>query len=252
MPPPKPRAFCKALRRICRKCGKERGRGDTNQFCECGEDRTCNKPVVPNFTLCQNHGGPIPSRGMYGRDKFMSFPLVRLADKYRKMAGDARILSNRASIEVVRARIEQLAERIDFEDAPDRMEKIGDFWAEYMEAKYAGKTVDMIALEKKINREFEKARADYAAWSQMFEAIDLDRKLVEAEVKVVKEIRAFLTAEDAYELVAKLLAVVTDVVDDPKKLKAIQWKFTKLIGDKTNPPQQEPIDVDAEDVGEEV
>jgi len=215
---------------------------------DCGEDRKCGKPVVPNFSSCQEHGGPNPYRGVFGSGKDLaSFPLVKLADKYRKMQEDARILSNRASIEIVRSRIQQLAERVDLEDAPDRLQKIGDYWADYMEAKYHGKPVDMAVLEKKINKEMEKAREDYLIWTQMFEAIDLDSKLVEREMKVVKEIRAFLTAEDAYDLVAKLLAVVTDVVDDPQKLKLIQYKFTKLIGDKTR-TEKDVVDADAEDV----
>lgn len=175
------------------------------------------------------------------------FPIVKLADKYMKLQEDGRILSNRASIEIVRDRIRQLAERVDLDEAPDRLRRIGEFWAEYMENKIAGNMGEMIKMEKKIDREVQAARDDYMIWTQMFEAIDLDSKLVEREMKVVKEVRAFLTAEDAYNLVAKLLAVVTDVVDDPEKLRIIQYKFTRLIGDKTD-TQREPVDVDAEDV----
>lgn len=203
-------------------------------------------PAVRGHAACQNHGGPNPYRGEYGRSQDLAkFPIVKLSEKYRQMQEDGRLLSNRASIEIVRSRIQQLAERIDVDEAPDRLRKIGDYWAEYMEAKIAGKAADVVMLEKKLSREMDKAREDYLIWTQMFEALDLDSKLVEREMKVVKEIRAFLTAEDAYDLVAKLLAVVTDVVDDPIKLKQIQYRFTKAIGERNDP---RPIDVDSEDV----
>lgn len=174
------------------------------------------------------------------------FPIVKLADRVRQLQDDPRILSNRTSIEIVRSRIMQLAERVDVQDAPDRMMKLAGLWADYVDSERTGTTTESVKLKFKITREFEKAREDFMIWQQMFEALDLDSKLVEREMKVVKEIRAFLTAEDAYDLVAKLLAVVTDVVEDPQKLKIIQFKFTKLIGDKTT--QREPIDADAEDV----
>lgn len=178
----------------------------------------------------------------------MSFPLVKLAERYGKMIKDGRMLSVRASIEVVRGRIQQLAARIDMDDAPDRLEKLSDLWEEYIGAKRSGRSTDVIKLEMQISDQFEKARTDFAAWQQMMLAIDLDRKLVESEVKVVKEIKAILTAEDAYELIAKILAIILRIFpDDPQKLKQVQYEFTKLIGDQPVDIGN-PIDVEAENV----
>ena len=53
-----------------------------------------------------------------------SFPLTRLAAKYNQMTGDGRVLSNRRAIEIVRMRIQQLAARIDLNEAPDRMARL--------------------------------------------------------------------------------------------------------------------------------
>lgn len=249
MPPPPPKAFCDFLRRRCRKCGKRFLRRDRNVLAcpDCGTPRKCSRPVVPNFSRCQNHGGPNPYKGRFGLARDLKqFPLVKLADKYAQLQQDGRILSNRASIEIIRARIQELLERVDVKDAPDRLQRIGNYWAEYMEFKIHGNMGEMAKMERKISHEMDRAREDYAIWEQVFQAIDLDSKLVEREMKVVKEIRAFLTAEDAYDLIAKILAIVTDVVDDPEKLKVIQYRFTKLIGDKTR--RGDPVDVEAEDV----
>lgn len=177
----------------------------------------------------------------------MSFPLVKLAERYGKMIRDGRILSVRASIEVVRGRIQQLAARIDMDDAPDRLEKLSDLWEEYIGAKRDGKSLELINLEMQLTDQFEKAHADYAAWQQMMMAIDLDRKLVESEVKVIQKIKAILTAEDAYELIAKILAIILRIFpDDKAKLKQVQYEFTKLIGDQPVDIGN-PIDVEAED-----
>jgi hypothetical protein len=160
------------------------------------------------------------------------FPIVKLAEKVAKMQQDGRLLSVKTSIEVVRGRILQLAGRIDFNDAPDRMNKLHELWEEFEDAHDRGKASDELVLMDKIHKEFQKAREDYAVWRQMFEALDLDSKLVEREVKVVKEIRAILTAEDAYDMITKLLGIITRYVTDPKTLKAIQYEFTRLIGER--------------------
>jgi hypothetical protein len=94
-----------------------------------------------------------------------------------------------------------------------------------------GNEVEATLTKKEIDEQFEAAREDYMAWEQMFNALDLDRKMVDSEVKVAKEIQAILTAEDAYELVAKLLASVIQVVNDPNQLKRIQYEFTRIVGD---------------------
>lgn len=160
-----------------------------------------------------------------------SFPLTRLAAKYNKMNSDGRLLSNRATIDVIDGRVAQLLERIDFGEAPDRLEKLNAFWNEYLDAD----GVEAAVLKKKISDEFEKVYHDYMAWRQIFDALDLRGKAVEREVKVLKEIKAIMTAEDAYELVAKLLAAMMRVIgDDPKKIKQAQYEFTKLIGESSD------------------
>lgn len=155
------------------------------------------------------------------------------------------MLSLQSSITVVRARIEQLAERIDENNAPDRLAKIAKLWQEYVDEP---STTERLKIQAKITTQINRATTDFAAWEQLMLAMELDRKLVESEVKVVKDIRAILTAEDAYELVAKLLAIILRVFpDDPKKLMQVQYEFSKLIGDKPIDTKNYADVVDVED-----
>jgi hypothetical protein len=94
-----------------------------------------------------------------------------------------------------------------------------------------GKRTEAEVTAIEIDTQFDAAYHDYAAWEQMMMAIDLDRRLVESEVKVAKDLHAMLTSEEAYELVAKLLSAVLRVVSDPRQLKAIQYEFTRITGD---------------------
>lgn len=151
-------------------------------------------------------------------------------------------MSNRASLEIIRTRILQLLERIDLNEAPDRLAKLSKLWQKFRGLENSGNTVDAMTIKVEIDMEFEKAYHDYQSWKQMFEALDLDRKMVESEVKIAKDIQAILTAEDAYELAAKLLGAIISTVNEtdipaPVKnlfLKRIQYEFTRIVGDGHN------------------
>lgn len=180
--------------------------------------------------------------------------LGTLAEKYAEMVSNGRILSNRAALEVLDERVKQLADRIDVDEAPDRLAKLQFLWEEFKVARERQNKPEEIVSIRKLDDEFTKAYHDYAAWEQMMLVFDLRRKMVDTEVRVVKEIKAMLTAEDAYKLVAKLQAVCIQVVDDPKKLRIIQQKFSRIIGeqDGTFPrnSRQDGEILDADDEGD--
>lgn len=171
------------------------------------------------------------------------FPLVKLAARYNEMRKEGRLLSLRGTLEVVRHRITVLAERIDLNEAPDRLAVLSKLWEKFRQQEQNGNSVEAVVTKREIDTAFAAAREDYAAWQQMFDAIDLDRKLVESEVKIIKEIRATLTAEDAYKLTAQLLGIIIETVNAHSELtpetksdllKRIAYEFTKLVGDGIN------------------
>ena len=230
-------SLCKGFLHTCKNCEKRFHSYDKTNPCECGADRRCGNAAVVGYNFCSKHGGPSPTHGYYGKGRPMttgegsSFPLTRLAAKYNQMKTDGRILSNRHSIEIIRHRVEQLIERIDANDAPDRLNRLQRLWGEFSEQFSKDNLIEATMTMKQIDEQFRAAREEYLAWEQMFHALDLDRKMVDSEVKVAKDIQAILTAEDAYELVAKLLGSVIAIVDDPNQLKRIQYEFTKIVGD---------------------
>lgn len=169
------------------------------------------------------------------------FPIARLASKYAELTENGRFLSNQQSMEIIRTRIQQLAERIDLNEAPDRLKVLGILWAEYNNCLAASDGMGAAEAKLKIDAEFEAAYHDYAAWSQMFEALELDRRMVESEVKIAKDLKAILTAKDAYELAAKLLAAIIEAANSlifdtqlrARFLKRIQYEFARLVGDRS-------------------
>lgn len=164
--------------------------------------------------------------------KKSTFSLTQLASKFNEIQKNGLVLSNRKAMEIIWHRVTQLAERIDMNEAPERLTRLQKLWAEFKENRAKGKSVEEIISIRDIDEEFEKAYHDYMAWQQMFEALQLHSKMQEGEVKIMKDLQAIITAEDAYELVAKVMAVLLRVLqDDPKKLKEAQYELTRITGE---------------------
>jgi hypothetical protein len=214
------------------------------------DGKRCEAWAVSGYTRCQAHGGPVPARGFYGTGTMTtgassSFPLTRLAAKYNQMTTEGRILSNRAAIEVIDLRVKQLLERVDVDEAPERVAKLYDLWTKMREHQSNGRETEAMALAIEIDTQFEKVYHDYQAWTQIFQALDLRGRSVEREVKILKEIRAVMTAEDAYQMIAKLLGSVMRVIgDEPAKLKQVQYEFARIIGESSDRVAEEVISDD--------
>lgn len=164
--------------------------------------------------------------------KGSNFQLTRLAATYNEIQSNGRILSNRKAMDIIWMRVQQLAERIDINEAPERMEIIRRLWEDYRKKMSQNLMVEATLAAKEIDEQFEAAYHDYAAWRQMFDALELHSKMTESEVKIMKDLRAIMTAEDAYELVAKVMAVFLKVLqDDPKRLKEAQFELSRIVGE---------------------
>lgn len=203
----------------------------------CGTDRKCGKQAISGYRFCEVHGGPNPRRGFYGSGaavvtgKNSGFPLMQLAAKNAMLQKNGIYLSNKDSINIVRRRVEQLLERIDENEAPDRLKNLFKLWTQYKRELISNPAQAVFTMAL-IDHEYEKAYHDYASWEQMFNALRIDKELIESEVKIARELHAIMTAEDANEMIAQIFAIIMNVEQgDHKKLKRYQYEFTRLIGD---------------------
>lgn len=241
---------CQATIKTCRKCEAE---SQGAKVCACGEDLRCTQDAVRGYTRCISHGGPVPSRGFYGRGTMTtgsgsSFPITRLAAKYNELRKNGNLLSNRRVVEILDDRIVQLAGRIDVDDAPQRMSRLRKLWEEYKLLVRAERHDEAMGVYLAIDAEFDKAYHDYMAWQEMYQAFDLRRKTAESEVKILKEIKGIITYEDAYQFSANLLGIAMRVIgDDPRKLKELQFEFARAVGEISDNVEPGFVEADADE-----
>jgi hypothetical protein len=164
--------------------------------------------------------------------KKSSFQLTRIAAKYNEIQQNGQVLSNRHAMDIIWVRIEQLLDRIQENYRPERIEALFKLWTQHKEQTEAGQYVESRVTAREIDDEFEKEYHDYKSWQQLVDMLAIHSKMTESEVKIMKDLRMIMTAEDAYQLVAQVMAVMLRVLkDDPKRLKEAQFELTRLIGE---------------------
>lgn len=152
------------------------------------------------------------------------------------MQNDGEIQTLRPAMGIVSERIQILLTRIADNDSPNRMRTIANAWIHFKEAVPKLESfVSQSALAKKwwdkLDREMDRAYHDYEAWQELQKWIEQYRKMLETEVKILKEQDLLISSEEAYNLVAKLLGVIYNTVDDPEQIREISYHFTQAVGD---------------------
>lgn len=238
---------CTHLRPFCKKCGLVFEKGDRRETCECGQERRCQRAPVLGISRCSFHGGGYPlARGTYGvvhpvttATTTKRFPLLRnakLLEQFQEAEKDPELISLRGALAMVKVRIFNLIDRIDTGESAGRWKQAIEAWNEYKAKR--GSVMEVPAYAA-LDNVMTEAYHDYMSWKQIFDALDLERKLSESEQKRLTTMSQMMTAEDLARIVTQLQAAIIRVIDDPQKLKLIEWEFIRITG-IGNLPESKP------------
>lgn len=257
---------CKHLFDFCPGCQRNFRRDERYLSCpDCGAGRQCKNYRVKGYDFCHLHGGKPNLKARYepkrGRaimtGEHSSSPVAKLAAKYIKMSESGPLVNNSKVLSILDDRIIELLNRIEENYSENRVKKIIKAWQDLksgfpgMEKWVADKPTANKAFHT-LEIETEKAYHDYESWNQVGDFMKMRSTVSKEQVSILKDLKAMITAEDAYELSAQLLAaVVTVLKDEPngaKLTKSIHGEFARILGEPSLEPlggrEQEIIDID--------
>lgn len=262
---------CKHLYEHCKGCNRFFRKDERYFDCpDCGTSRRCRSYPVKGTDLCASHGGlsnpeakyvPNPGRPLV-TGKNSSSALTRLAAKYNELQSNGPLQSLRPALKVVDERIIALLGRIEENYSPNRIKTIMNAWTN-LNASVPGlkdwvkQNKSAAAAYHTLESENKKAYHDYESWNQIMAVLDLRRKLSADEMRILEKMQAMISAEDAYDLVAQLLAVILRVMKEEPNgsriIKTIQSEFSRIIGepylDRIERSEPEIIDIDTRGMG---
>lgn len=198
----------------------------------------CESPYLRHNGRCKMHGGNLPAGPLHhnythGRTSRMykSLP-ARFREAYVASIEDDDLLSLRADISLTDTRIDELIQRLDTGESGQRWRQLGLMAQQLLaECRKNEPSVDKLRSRSiEIAEISGKALATDRAWRELKGAKEQRRKLVDTERSRLKDLHAYLTAEEALSIVSRLVDSVVRHVDDKAALAAILNDVENLTG----------------------
>ena len=191
---------------------------------------------------CYMHGGPSlkgADVATFKHGRYSKYLPKQLFDRFQDAQEDSELLSLRADIGLLRARITELLDRLDKGESA---------------ARWAGLQRAVTDLDKHINDPTEAAKdinsiralvragaRDQQVWAEILTVQEMMRRLVESEQRRLVAMGQMITAEDANVLIAALEESVRQNVTDAEVLSAIARDFVRLANRAVSRAAEYPV-----------
>lgn len=183
----------------------------------------CGRPPIAGRRRCRMHGGAAKRGAAHHKHKGCGYSQDlpdRLADRYEAAIRDPELLSCRAEVALLHARVVELVKRLHTGESGSlwrRLRQVFDSLQEAMRSKDTEKVGEMLTEMGKIVKQGAK---DERVWAQLIGTIDAKTRLSDREVNRLRVTQQIITAEQAMTLVAALAAAVRRAVPDDTALQA--------------------------------
>lgn len=191
----------------------------------------CRAPAMPNGR-CRIHGGKTPS-GLASPNlrtgRYSKYLPARLIGRYQEATSDPALLELREEVALLDARLTDLLGRVETGESGEVWKLLRVRFAEFNEAKAAGKVPDMQAALYQIEGLITRGLADYAAWGEIGSVLEQRRRLVESERKRLVEMQQTITTERAMLLIGAIGGIIKAHVTDRTQLEKISQDIGALL-----------------------
>jgi hypothetical protein len=170
--------------------------------------------------------------------RYEKFIPERLSKKYLQSVNDPEIIALNDDIALVETRIKQLIDNIDKDAPPAVWADAQDTFNQFMMFRRLNDPDKAREMLDRLEDIINNAGSEREAWDEVFTRLEQRMKLAQAEMKRRIEMQNLLNAEQAMDMVSRLLAAVNEgseaVIDDEKLRKelylAIGQRFARITG----------------------
>lgn len=187
----------------------------------------CKRAAAANGR-CNLHGGKTPvglalPQTTHGR--YSKHLPARLSSRYHEAEYDSELLSMRAEVHLIDARLADVLARVDTGESGHLWEALVTAKETYYKAPAKDKASALYALLGLI----DEGATDYAAWQDVRSLLEQRRRTVESERKRLVEMQQTITAERAMLLIGAIAGIVKAHVSSRQELAAITRDIGALL-----------------------
>lgn len=198
----------------------------------------CESPYIRDNGRCKMHGGNQPTGANHHNFKhgrasraYSALP-ARFKEAYMASMQDDDLLSLRADISLTDARMNELIERLDTGETGERWRSVVTLSSALL-TELSHEELDRDALMESatsLSEMSESAISDERAWRELKSTSQHRRKLVDTERQRLKDLHAYLTAEEALAIMGRITDSIIRHVEDKAVLTAILHEIQVATG----------------------
>jgi hypothetical protein len=218
----------------------------------------CRRFCAPGWDVCYYHGQNSP-RGVVNANwrggKYSKVLPAGLTEDFRRLANDPELLSLREELGLVDLRLIELVEGLKSKNVPATWQHLKDMATNVrlgIDSRPPLITDDqklarIKTLEMQLNgilMQIDKGATDSEAWTDLFAAMQMRTKLVEAERRRVVDAHRVLTAEEVRNMMVFLADTIRLHVSNDRERRAVFQAISTLLATPSRAELPETVDAE--------
>lgn len=194
----------------------------------------CLQPAAPGYNVCRFHGGKTPRGVASATYKHGRYSKVLkegdLAARFSEAQDDPDLLSLRADVALVTARLEGLLDNVDAMAYAERWRQLTTAYTIVREGMMARDTQAVANGMDSLGKIIQDGAKDAAAWPEIYDLLERRRRISDSERRRMIELQQTVTLNEFHHLMLQIAQTVREYVTDAKALHGIQERILQLAG----------------------
>jgi hypothetical protein len=184
----------------------------------------CQHPAMRDRTVCYQHGGRSVrgvASGRWKHGRYSKALPADLATAYERARRDPDLIALRDELALVDARLAALLQTLTTEGGAAVWADLRATWDRMEAAQRAERPAEAAQHLRRIREIVQVGTAAAQTWSEVYDTLELRRRLADTERKRLETLQAVVTAERAMALIGALAASLRQHVQDRAVLAAV-------------------------------
>lgn len=196
----------------------------------------CRRWPVKGRTRCPKHGGKSPigiAHSQFKHGKLCKYLPERLIDDFDAASKDPNLLELRQELALVDSRMMELIQMLDKQGNTQHFQDLKLVFDQMESLRASGENGQV--LDNAIDRMGKCIQAginNHAVWDDIGEQVDRRQRLTESERKRLSDTHQMISSERLMTLLAGVLKIIMEHVQDMKIRQAIRLELLQLLPDQ--------------------
>ncbi|MHA2084423.1 MAG: HGGxSTG domain-containing protein [Candidatus Thorarchaeota archaeon] len=208
---------------------------------KCGAHSRRTGEPCKNFPMrgrkrCKFHGGKSPigiSHKNFKHGKLCGYLPDRLVHNFKEASNDPNLLELRQELALVDSRVLELVQGLDKKGNAQQFKELQSAFSYLLELRQSGANGEL--LDEAISRmgaSIEAGVQNHDIWEDIGVQIDRRQRLTESERKRLSDTHQMISSERLMALLAGILKIIMDHVQDYKVRQVIRYELLQLLPDQ--------------------